>query len=876
MRGLASAAAPDHLVIEAGAAWSEALAEIRRFLPVQNPLPHFVHNNMLIAWEDRPFWDAVAGALDLYGGRWGLSLADYFRHWRSGVIPQTSIVAALKKFACQRGLTTPLPPHAWDLVANLMTEAPHAVRANALGEFGAVADVRKVAAPVLFDGDMVDWLSQLLASFLDHGVGGWKNPYAHDGFLRFVRSWARNTKIFAHSWQKPLTADLLGVGDDARQIICEQMAASGMSSMVWARVCLRLLFVVKGWAGLVNKCEADGQLLGEPAPHARIEDLLVVLLSLAKVAGVNLAELTAPFGLPWRSQAQSLTRLVDPTLGKVAQRLEQLGGLGRDLAGGEGRQLAEIISMLGESASVQVWHEAWEHAAHRRKLTNLTATPAPSAAAAPKILQVLCCMDDREESLRRHLEAAHPGVETFGVLGHFNLAMSFRAVGAVASTKQCPPPVSPQRLLVEEVLVPAKQGLAFVDRFLANALKPERQALGESILSAFFGSFIAGPLALASLVGGGVVAGKRDEQSKNPQTRISLSRRKDLTGSDCGYTHQEQVDIVASVLRGAAAVSLHAPIVLVTGHRSSSRNNPYAQAYGCGACSGNSGAPNARVFAQMANSPDVRQCLPALGIDVASTTVFVACVHDTASDEVIYYPDGGDTAPDSAAMAEAQRLMNAALSLNAAERCLDLTQYAGRSALNPLDRVGRRSRNAAEVRPEYGHARTYVAIFGGRGLTQHFSLNRRSFLVSYDSRADADGALLQDLVWGAAPVVANICFDYFFSRVDADAFGSGTKLPLNVSGLLGLISGARGDLRIGLAAQMVEIHEPLRPLIVIEAALPVVDRVIFNQPRLARLVRNDWLHLVAINPLDRKCREWIDGAWQIVDESPVIAQGVQT
>lgn len=43
-------------------------------------------------------------------------------------------------------------------------------------------------------------------------------------------------------------------------------------------------------------------------------------------------------------------------------------------------------------------------------------------------MQVVCCLDDREESLRRHLEESDRGVETFGVAGFFGLAIAYRSL----------------------------------------------------------------------------------------------------------------------------------------------------------------------------------------------------------------------------------------------------------------------------------------------------------------------------------------------------------------------------------------------------------------------------------------------------------------
>ena len=73
------------------------------------------------------------------------------------------------------------------------------------------------------------------------------------------------------------------------------------------------------------------------------------------------------------------------------------------------------------------------------------------------------------------------------------------------------------------------------------------------------------------------------------------------------FSHEKQVSYIEDALRTIGLTEDFARIVLVTGHTSLSDNNPYEAALNCGACGGNSGEPNSRLFTKIANNKNVRQ-----------------------------------------------------------------------------------------------------------------------------------------------------------------------------------------------------------------------------------------------------------------------------
>jgi hypothetical protein len=73
-------------------------------------------------------------------------------------------------------------------------------------------------------------------------------------------------------------------------------------------------------------------------------------------------------------------------------------------------------------------------------------------------------------------------------------------------------------------------------------------------------------------------------------------------------------------------------------------------------------------------------------------------------------------------------------------------------------------------------------------------------------------------------------------------------LPHNITSLLGIMDGAASDLRPGLPWQMVEIHEPVRLLFVVETTPDALLQIMQRNASIARLCRNDWVQLAALSP----------------------------
>src|SRR5207245_4234623 len=94
---------------------------------------------------------------------------------------------------------------------------------------------------------------------------------------------------------------------------------------------------------------------------------------------------------------------------------------------------------------------------------------------------------------------------------------------------------------------------------------------------------------------------------------------------------------------------------------------------------------------------------------------------------------------------------------------------------------------------------------------------------------------------------------------------------------LGIISGPWSDLRSGLATQTVmngqtPYHEPMRLLTVVEAPRASIDKLVGRHEVLQRFYRNEWVHLVAVDPEDTGLYRYrADGDWTPITDMNIVA-----
>jgi uncharacterized protein YbcC (UPF0753/DUF2309 family) len=360
----------------------------------------------------------------------------------------------------------------------------------------------------------------------------------------------------------------------------------------------------------------------------------------------------------------------------------------------------------------------------------------------------------------------------------------------------------------------------------------------------------------------------RIQNQINPRAASAHKERLARTG----FTLAEQLFTIETSLRMMGLSKNFARIVLICAHGSKSDNNPFESALDCGACGGNEGQANARVFAAMANRVDVRQELEKKGIVIPADTYFLAGQYSTSTDVVELF-DLEDVPPTH--RLDLMRLvgdLKEAGILTSQERCARLPDVGILDPNQASSEALRRSCDWSQVRPEWGLSGNAALIIGRREVTASINLKGRAFLNSYDYKIDPEGKLLENLMTAAQMVSEWINLEHYFSTVDNDVFGAGSKIYHNVTGHIGVMFGTLGDLRIGLPEQTVmkgesPYHEPLRLTAIIEAPRQRIDSLIARHELLQRFYHNEWVHLVAITPEDGTLYRYLSsGNWKPVTE----------
>jgi hypothetical protein len=725
------------------------------------------------------------------------------------------------------------------------------------------------------NGQMIKWT----AAFLDEGMAGWGMPGRSQGLYRAWRELAGRDASGRLLGIKSFASKIQALPESPEDAVSGLLNQLGVPDVARKDYQSRCFSQLPGWTGFVRWRSENPEYPGQRKhPIDLVEYLAVRLFYEAELVDAFCERTWGIAGTLESVEAKLRSAgLQESAASRMlrcdAWRLHQLAGeFELSVADVNALSATDITTVLGWLDDFPaenhgcVWIEAYEDAYRERLVGRLYAHPGSPGPVERPLAQLLLCIDARSEPFRRHIEATGP-YETFGYAGFFGVPMSHQAFDSSERLALCPVLLKPGHF-ADETSRPGEDGPL---RTYATATRWRR--LGDELfhdlkqhpISSFMLVDALGLLFSIGLVGKtlasrpfiAVRSWLRRRFKPTIKTHVPFSRAGDGQPTDGlipGFTLDEQAAFVGGGLRVIGLTRQLGRFVVVCGHGAISENNPYAAAYNCGACGGAHGDPNARVYAGMANHPEVRKKLAEGGLVIPDDTWFVAGKHDTTTDRVAFYDI--DDVPEShrADLARLARDLEKAGAIQTAERCARLPgSPRGMSPDKAFAHAQSRSVDWANPRPEWGLSSNAAFLIGRRRMTEGLDLESRVFLHSYDPDSDPEGALLEKIM--TAPLIVGewINMEYYFSAVDPWFYGSGSKVIHNVVAGVGVMLGSQSDLQSGLPLQGVNdgarhYHEPMRLLAIIEAPPARIAALIQKHAILQQVFHNGWMNLLARDP----------------------------
>ena len=787
------------------------------------PLDRLIAVNPLWGFVDAPMERAAAEVAALSGATLLMPRAWYRSQWEAGRFAERHLARAIADAGSSRRVADVLaaldedePPTApWRLMTDAADVGRDLGHAMSWGEY-VTRHVSQTCA-ACFDEGQARWTPDRAAGLYPL----WRDLAVHDNGPRLLMG------------LRGFRAAAAALPADPRALIAEAVAALEVPPHAWEGYLTALLLSVNGWASACAFRRWEARLAGAD------DDQLAHLLAVRLAWELLLLRLGDASALPGAWRAAQWAWASTASAAELARRDDWLVQHALELAYQEG-----VAGALRAAATA--------------------AAPAPPTPTAHAVF----CIDVRSEVFRRAVERVAPAVHTLGFAGFFGLPIAYQPLAGPARA-QLPGLLAPA-LVVEDAGPDRDAAAARTSRSLGDAAA--WKALGATAASTF--SFVesAGLAWAAALARDGLGLGRRTGDplrapaAAHAALRPELARRSDGGALDL----PARVALAAGVLGAMSLTRGFAPVLALVGHGASTENNPLAAGLHCGACGGQTGEVNARALAALLNAPAVRAGLAADGIALGDTHV-VAGLHDTTTDEVTLYDLDRVPASHAAAVAALGAEFAAAGRVARRERAaaLGLADDAADAVLERAVRT--RARDWAEVRPEWGLAGNAAFVVAPRERTRAVDLGGRAFLHEYRWEQDAEFRVLELILTAPMVVTHWINLQYYASTVDPLRYGSGNKVLHNVvGGRLGVMEGAGGDLRIGLARQSVHdgrrwMHEPLRLSVFVEAPADAIDAIVARHATVRDLVHNGWLFLHRIDPSTGAVSRRRPDGWQALD-----------
>jgi uncharacterized protein YbcC (UPF0753/DUF2309 family) len=428
-----------------------------------------------------------------------------------------------------------------------------------------------------------DLLIRFCGAFLDQGLAHWQLPRRDEGLYRAFCVLYRPAGGPPDRWLRGLREELgrLEAGNvGPLESIRESLENLGVPQEEWEEYLSATLLALRGWAGITHFLEERPDRAVRPVPEGSLVEFLAVRLVLDRLSLAYTARkalgYTGPLGQLRETLRQRLGPPPSPSVEQraflVFQLAQVLGWTPEDLHRrdeSEWGPLAREVEAFSAIERRRIFHLAYERRFTTQALDALALhNRHPHDEPANPRFQAMFCIDEREESIRRHLEELAPEAVTFGIAGFYFIDMYYRAATDAHFVPLCPAVMRPGRWVVEQV------GASLEGEHERRART--RRALGLASHHLHVGSRTFALGALVSAVGGVLATAPLVARTLFPRltarirksfgrivqapplTRLRLERSEPTPGPEdghVGYTLDEMVAIAERVLRDTGLTS---------------------------------------------------------------------------------------------------------------------------------------------------------------------------------------------------------------------------------------------------------------------------------------------------------------------------------
>ena len=371
----------------------EVLNRLSHYLPSQGPLKDFIHHNTLHHFQSLAFEDGVEVASKIYGANRFLSLDEYYKYIDDGKIDLNIFKKLLFETFSDQTIASQYLEIVEKRINLAITSKNNSQSLKSQWNLIIGEDLNQLVNPILF---------KLISQYLDQGISFWKMPNSNvETFYNCVKLLVQNSffPIFSIS-NKEIKKIFEVPAEIAIDLCLEKLIGKDHEYKLKEKYLWETLFEHRGWAGLIQQLEQNSELLLLKR-KIRLIDFVAIKLIL------EVSTLSSILGNNFKS-----IKTLDSEL---------------------------LPHNLKNNSLESLLHKALEETYYSECLNKFKNSKTNESLSNAKV-QAIFCIDDRECSIRRHLEESSSQIETYGTAGFFGVDAMFLKEDELYPIKSCPVP----------------------------------------------------------------------------------------------------------------------------------------------------------------------------------------------------------------------------------------------------------------------------------------------------------------------------------------------------------------------------------------------------------------------------------------------------